>query len=129
METFEHTWGDATSSEEVSDLKEWLRSGNEALNTIWEEYKDLDFDTQGDEAGAKRGREQSPDDFDLATNMARLYANEIEDELKVWNEARVFELDSTDIIEATQCLKNVVDYGQREAGKWCGKGNCMICCE
>lgn len=90
---FEHTWRDAVLWKDATHPERWLPSGKRALQTLWKEYKDLPIDPAVTQvAGSKRVREESPDDFQRATNMALLYGDEAEDELETWLRERPFEL-------------------------------------
>jgi hypothetical protein len=74
---FEYTWKDALSWKDARDPKSWLSSGKRALNTLWDEYRDLPFENYM-LAGSKRRRSDSPSDFERSTNMALIYGDDVE---------------------------------------------------
>ena len=97
---FEHTWKDASSWKDATDPKSWLPSGKRALNTLWDEYRDLPFENHI-LVGSKRRRSDSPSDFERSTNMALIYGDDVEeDQLEVWISQRPFALDRNDTIIA-----------------------------
>ena len=95
---FEHTWKDAASWKDAKEPETWLPGGKKALQTIWDEYRNLPFESHT-LAGSKRRRSHSPSDFERATNMALIYGDDIEeDQLKAWLRQKPFSLDEKDTL-------------------------------
>jgi hypothetical protein len=97
---FEHTWKDATSWKDAKSPETWLPGGKKALETVWEEYRDLPFENPS-LAGSKRRRSKSPSDFERSTNMALIYGeNAEEDQLEAWIQQKPIPLDRDDTLVA-----------------------------
>jgi hypothetical protein len=90
---FEHAWKDATAWEDATEPENWLWSARNSLDSLWEEYKDLDLPVgELQDCGTKRARPPSPNYFDKATDMTLIQPEIQEDELETWIKARVFRL-------------------------------------
>ena len=72
-------WKDAKDWKDIKDPKSWLPSGKKALNTFWDKYCDLLFESTI-LAGLKRCRSRSPSDFERATNMALIYGEDVKED-------------------------------------------------
>lgn len=81
---FQTTWKDFPRT--------WLTRGKNALDLLWNEYLDLDMGDAG-EAGTRRQRERTPDDYQKETDMTLLDDDEPEDQLKAWLDAKPFALE------------------------------------
>jgi hypothetical protein len=80
-----------------SSPRVWLTKARTALDLVWNEYLDLELDGVG-EAGARRQRSRSPDDYMKETDMTLFADDEPEDQLKTWMETRAFHLQSTETL-------------------------------
>ena len=97
---FEHTQKDASSWKDAKDPATWLSGGKKALERIWDEYRDLPFESPS-LAGSKRRRSQSPSDFERSTNMALIYRDDVEeDQLEAQIRQKPFALDHNDTLIA-----------------------------
>jgi hypothetical protein len=97
---FEHTWRDAKDWKDAKNPESWLPGGKKALETLWDKYRDLPFETPSI-AGNKRRRSGSPSDFERATNMALIYGDDDEeDQLASWIRQKPFALDCDDTLLA-----------------------------
>lgn len=79
---FERQWKDAHLWKYATDPESWLPGGKRALNSLWEEYKNLP--TAGPSAGSKRAR--TPDGFEFETDMTQVpqvYSNVDRDQSSV----------------------------------------------
>lgn len=70
----------------------WLTRGKNALDLLWNEYLDSDIEGTG-EAGGKRPRACTMDDFQKETDMTLLEDDEPEDQLKVWLDSKPISLE------------------------------------
>jgi hypothetical protein len=97
---FEHKWKDAVLWEDATNAKDWLPGGKAALQTLWDEYREMPIPSDissGSVPGAKRAR--SPTEFELDTDMTLLYGpDQEEDPLDVWNKAYAFRLDKKETL-------------------------------
>jgi hypothetical protein len=107
--------GDKNAWEESHDTAKWLESGDTSLKSLWHEYRDIDFTSRGSEAGSKRPQERDRDDFELATNMARIYGDHNSDELDTWLKAPAFELDEKDTLPLYWLLQSKNKHTRRIA--------------
>ena len=94
---FEHTWKDTVLWKDTTNPASWLPRGKRALESIWKEYKEMLIPSESScEAGRKRTRSLSPDDFERATDMTLLGDNDDEaDELAIWLKEKPFHLEKT----------------------------------
>jgi hypothetical protein len=92
---FERQWKDAHLWKDATRPESWLPGGKRALNSLWEEYKNLPV--VGPCAGSKRAR--TPDEFELETDMTQWDEEEM-DELETWLSMKVFKLDDGDTLPA-----------------------------
>jgi hypothetical protein len=92
---FERQWKDAHLWKDATLPESWLPGGKRALNSLWEEYKNLPV--AGPSAGSKRAR--TPDEFELETDMTQWDEEEM-DELETWLSMKVFKLDDGDTLPA-----------------------------
>jgi hypothetical protein len=90
---FEHTWKDAGSWKDTTNGSTWLITGRQALNSMWEEYRNLPIEEDIPMGGSRRQRSPSPDDFERSFDMTLLYGDdEDQDELETWLSSKVEKL-------------------------------------
>ncbi|KJZ70066.1 hypothetical protein HIM_10549 [Hirsutella minnesotensis 3608] len=92
---FERQWKDAHLWKDATLPESWLPGGKRALNSLWEEYKNLPVADAC--AGSKRAR--TPDEFERETDMTQWDEDEM-DELETWLSMKVFKLDDDDTLPA-----------------------------
>ena len=113
---FEYIQKDASSQKDIRDLKSWLLSGKRALNTLWDEYRDLLFENHM-LIGSKRRRSDSPSDFERSINMALIYEDDVEeDQLEAWIRQKPFALDHNDTLIA-YWLRQVKDKSTHQLAR------------
>ena len=97
---FENTWKDATFWKDAKSPETWLPGGKKALETVWEENRDLPYESPS-LAGSKRRRSKSPFVFERSTNIALIYGeNAEEDQLEEWIQQKPIPLDRDDTLVA-----------------------------